>query len=126
MLAALSFLAALVAAALVLSRPQRVVVEGSSMAPTLVAGDRLLVVRARRLAVGDVVAVRHPGEPGRILVKRVAAVHGDQVVVRGDNPSASTDSRRFGPVPRHAVVGTVVRCYAPATHAGPVRRPWPA
>jgi nickel-type superoxide dismutase maturation protease len=102
-------------------RPRRVVVEGRSMEPTLAPGDRVLVVRARRLHALDVVAVRDPRDPKRVLVKRIGAVLEDEVVVRGDNPAASTDSRSFGPVPKSAVIGRVVRCYAPSWRAGPVR-----
>jgi len=108
------------AAALVVLRPRRVAVEGHSMEPTLSPGDRLLVLRARRPRPGDVVAVRDPRD-GRVLVKRIGALGDDGVVLRGDNPAASTDSRSFGPVPRGAVLGTVVRRYAPAWRAGPVR-----
>jgi len=102
-------------------RPRRVVVEGGSMEPTLAPGDRLLVTRAARLRVGDVVAVRDPRDRGRVLVKRIAAVLADEVALRGDNPAASTDSRHFGAVPSGAVLGRVVRCYAPPWRAGPVR-----
>ena len=62
-----------------------------------------------------------PADAGRVLVKRVGAVLDDGIVVRGDNPGASTDSRSFGPVPSSAVLGRVVRCYAPSWRAGPVR-----
>jgi nickel-type superoxide dismutase maturation protease len=102
-------------------RPRRVVVEGRSMEPTLAPGDRLLVVGTPRVRPGDVVAVRDPRQGGRVLVKRVGAVLGDEVVLRGDNEAASTDSREFGPVPAGAVLGRVVRCYAPPWRAGPVR-----
>jgi nickel-type superoxide dismutase maturation protease len=105
----------------VVVRPRRVVVEGGSMEPTLAPGDRLLVARRRGLHPGDVVAVRDPADRNRVLVKRVSAVLGEGVVVRGDNPGASTDSRSFGPVPTTDVLGTVIRCYAPAWRAGPVR-----
>jgi nickel-type superoxide dismutase maturation protease len=105
----------------VVVRPRRVVVEGASMEPTLAPGDRVLIVRARRLHAHDVVAVRDPRDPGRVLVKRIGAVLEDEIVVRGDNPAASTDSRSFGPVPTTAVIGRVVRCYAPSWRAGPVR-----
>lgn len=91
------------------------------MEPTLAPGDRLLVVRARTLHAGDVVAVRDPRDPKRVLVKRIGAVLDEGVVVRGDNPGASTDSRSFGPVPSTAVLGRVLRCYAPSWRAGPVR-----
>jgi signal peptidase I len=48
------------------------------MHPTLQPGDRLLVdpraFRARLPAVGEVVVLTDPADPGRWLVKRVAAV----------------------------------------------------
>jgi len=110
-----------VALGFVAVRPRRVVVEGRSMEPTLAPGDRLLVVRRRRLRPEDVVAVRDPRDPGRVLIKRISAVLEGEVVVRGDNPGASTDSASFGPVPTKAVLGRVVRCYAPSWRAGPVR-----
>jgi len=106
---------------LVRVRPRRVVVEGRSMEPTLAPGDRLLVTRTRRVHAGDVVAVRDPRDARRVLVKRVGAVLDREVVLRGDNQGASTDSRDFGTVALSAVLGRVVRCYAPAWRAGPVR-----
>jgi nickel-type superoxide dismutase maturation protease len=90
------------------------------MEPTLAPGDRLLVLRARGVHPGDVVAVRDPRAARRVLVKRVGAVLDDEIVLRGDNPSASTDSRSFGPVPASSILGRVVRCYAPSWRAGPV------
>jgi signal peptidase I len=109
-----------VAVAAALGRPRRVVVRGASMAPTLVEGDRLLVVRRRTLAPGDVVAVRDPRDRSQLLVKRVGVVGSGAVTVLGDNAAASSDSRVFGPVPRGDVIGTVVRRYAPAARQGPV------
>lgn len=99
---------------------RRVVVQGESMLPTLEPGDRLLVVRTRRPRVGDLVALPHPREPARLLVKRVAARRGGFLELRGDNPAASTDSRSFGPVPADAVWGRVVRRYSPPARAGRV------
>lgn len=102
-------------------RLRRVDVHGESMLPTLEAGDRLVVV-ARRPRVGDVVAVRDPRERDRLLVKRVASRRGDAFVVSGDNPSASTDSRHFGPVDAELVVGVAVYRYFPAHRAGRLPR----
>jgi nickel-type superoxide dismutase maturation protease len=112
--------AVLVVLAVLCVRPRRVVVDGPSMEPTLRRGDRLVVVRRMRLRAGDVVAVRDPGHAPRLLVKRVVARSGDEVVVAGDNPALSTDSRTFGPVPRRAVVGRVVYRYGPPGRTGPV------
>ena len=99
---------------------ERVVVEGDSMRPGLLPGDRLVVVRSRRARPGDVVTVPDPRHPGRILVKRVAAgSRPGAVVVAGDNEVASTDSRAFGPVARTR--GRVVYRYWPAARAGRVR-----
>jgi nickel-type superoxide dismutase maturation protease len=112
--------AALVAAGLSGLRWRRVVVEGDSMLPTLEPGDRLLVLAGRRAPVGSLVALADPRDPGRVLVKRVAAWRHGGVEVRGDNPAASTDSRHFGPVAAEALLGRVVRRYAPAGRRGPV------
>ena len=102
---------------LALSRVVRlVVVDGRSMEPALQPGDRLLVVRAP-LRVGAVVALEREG---RVVVKRVASIDGGDVVVLGDNAAASTDSRRFGPVPRSALLGRAIYRYAPRGRAGRV------
>ncbi len=127
------------AALVALSRTvRRVKVEGRSMAPAFLPGDCLVVVKpaSRSLAVlfggapgvkpGEVVAVRDPRHPGRVLVKRVSSVDGNAgtVEVLGDARQASTDSRTFGPVPMSSVLGRAVYRYAPPGRTG--RGPWPA
>ncbi|MDQ3538867.1 MAG: S26 family signal peptidase, partial [Actinomycetota bacterium] len=101
--------------------PCRVAVKGVSMAPTLLPGDRLLVRPVRRLRRGELVVVRDPAEPDRWVVKRVAALPGERVlvdgrwlsaggaglVVLGDNAAQSTDSRQYGAVPLRGVHGRV-------------------
>lgn len=89
------------------------------MRPTLEPGDRVLAVRDRRTRPHDVVVVRDPRQPARLLVKRVGEVGEAGAVVLGDNRSASTDSRAFGPVP--FVWGRAVYRYAPAHRSGPLR-----
>ncbi|WP_206061248.1 signal peptidase I [Nonomuraea basaltis] len=115
-----------------------VVVSGLSMEPTFHAGDRLLVRRMRlaRISVGDVVVFETPdwlgiGEPPpperRWMVKRVVALPGDPVpesvqavvperrvapdrlVVLGDNPSASFDSRQCGLIDAGTLLGVAHR-----------------
>ena len=92
------------------------------MSPTLVPGDRLLVVRTRRVRRGDLVAVPDPRERGRTIVKRVELVEGEAVTVLGDNPGASTDSRVFGPVDRRDLRGRAVYRYWPEERRGRIGR----
>ena len=88
------------------------------MAPTLLPGDRLVVSRARRQGVGDLVVVTVPAVAGRVLVKRVAEVEEGRLRLAGDNPDASTDSRAWGWVPASAVRGRVRYRYAPPGRSG--------
>jgi len=107
-----------VGGAWVLRRVHRVEVAGQSMSPTLLPGDRLLVIRGRRARPGDLVTVPDPRTPGRVVVKRVATVGAGTVEVRGDNPAASTDSRIFGPVLAASIGGRVVYRYYPENRRG--------
>jgi nickel-type superoxide dismutase maturation protease len=103
---------------------RRVTVEGRSMEPALLPGDRLVVVPGLSLHRGDIVAVFDPRHRRRLLVKRITSVDPCQglISVEGDNLDQSTDSRVFGPVSRETVVGRAVYRYAPAARAGPVGR----
>jgi nickel-type superoxide dismutase maturation protease len=89
------------------------------MRPVVEPGDRLLVGRWLRPRRGALVVVRDPEYPSTFLLKRVASVapNGD-VVVRGDNPNVSRDSRHFGPVARNLVIGRAFYRYLPATRRG--------
>ncbi|GAA3254382.1 S26 family signal peptidase [Nonomuraea helvata] len=137
--AGLLAVAGLLPALLVLRRRLAVVVvSGLSMEPTFHAGDRLLVRRARLtgISAGDVVVFETPdwletGEPlppeRRWMVKRAVALPGDPVpdsvrpvvpdhrvapdrlVVLGDNPSASFDSRQCGLIDGGTLLGVVLR-----------------
>lgn len=123
-------------------------VRGPSMEPSFHDGDRVLVRRGVPPAVGAVVVVEQPSGTGwsqpplppragraatgrrTWIIKRVAAVPGDQVprhrvaalaevaeervppgrlVLLGDNSAVSYDSRRFGYYPADRVLGTVAR-----------------
>jgi signal peptidase I len=88
------------------------------MQPAFCPGDRLLVLPAPWVRVGDVVALADPRQPDRLMVKRVSACAGGLVEVLGDNAKASTDSRHFGAVPRPAIVGKVAYRYAPRDRVG--------
>jgi signal peptidase I len=88
-----ALLAAGLAVGLLRSKIAVVVVEGPSMQPTLAAGDRILVRRARisKLQRGQVAVIEKPGADGRWateaarrpargrewIIKRIAALPGD-------------------------------------------------
>jgi signal peptidase I len=95
-------LPAAAAAVAALRRLDLVEVRGRSMLPTLLPGDRLLLVRGRPRP-GDVVVTADPRDARRELVKRVAALGPGGATLRGDNPAASTDARTFGAVPAERV-----------------------
>jgi nickel-type superoxide dismutase maturation protease len=87
---------------------------GPSMLPTLRPGDHLLVRRNAPVRVGDIVAARRPDRRLLVVVKRVERVTDDgRWWLRGDNAAASDDSRVFGPVGLHDLVGRVVWRYWP-------------
>jgi nickel-type superoxide dismutase maturation protease len=116
----LCFLAGTAVAAVLLSRCfRRLEVEGDSMRPVLLPGDRVVVRLGARPRPGDVVALTDPRQPGRTVIKRVAAGPVDAgYVVLGDNLAASTDSRHFGPVEPSAITGRVVWRYWPDNRRG--------
>jgi nickel-type superoxide dismutase maturation protease len=100
-------------------RVRRIEVAGPSMIPTLAPGDRLIVVPpGRPIRAGDLVALRDPEVPARLLVKRVSSVSDAGVHVRGDNDGASRDSRDFGDVEPGALLGVAVYRYHPRHRAG--------
>lgn len=102
------------------------VVTGPSMAPTFRDHDRVLVRRTRASALrrGDVALVAmSTGPQTSWILKRVAALPGDAVpaglagprvppgmlVLLGDNPPESIDSRDFGYVPASRLFGVAIR-----------------
>lgn len=121
------------------SRYLLVHVTGRSMEPTLADGQRVVARRAtlRNLGPGDVVVLAPPpGSPmgDGLLIKRVFALPGDplprarvpklravpgehvpdsSLVVLGDNPSMSIDSRQLGLFPADRLLGVLVRRTTP-------------
>lgn len=90
----------------------RIVVRGGSMLPRLWPGDVLVTVPALApLRPGQVVVALDPADPDHLVVKRVTRVGRGRVVLHGDNPDGSTDSRLWGPVPRRLVRRVALRCW---------------
>ena len=86
------------------------------MVPAFSPRERVLVNRAAYWfgspKTNDVVVMRDPREPARLLIKRIDRPAGEGAwLVLGDNATASADSRTFGPVPRGLLVGKVVARY---------------
>jgi nickel-type superoxide dismutase maturation protease len=86
------------------------------MEPAYRHGDRLLVNRLAYLRTsprrGDVVILRDPAEPGRLLLKRVSGrTYSGHIYVLGDNERESRDSRHFGAIPLQLILGRAWRTY---------------
>lgn len=79
----------------------------------------MLVVTWGRIRPRDIVVFQDPETRGSALIKRLQALtpEGD-LVVRGDNPNVSRDSRHFGPVPPSLVIGRAVYRYLPGPRRG--------
>jgi nickel-type superoxide dismutase maturation protease len=87
-------------------------VEGESMTPSLAPGERVVVNKAAYWfgppKTGDLVVLRDPRAPDRLLIKRIDQPAGERAwLVLGANEEASTDSRHFGPIGRELLVGKV-------------------
>lgn len=60
------------------------VVRGGSMETTLSDGDVLLASRQSAVSRGDIVTISDKTFPGRVLIKRIAALPGDIVYITAD------------------------------------------
>jgi nickel-type superoxide dismutase maturation protease len=89
------------------------------MEPALRAGDWIVVWGPSRAPrVGEIVLLRDPRDPERLLLKRVATVKDGACTVLGDRPEESTDSRTFGPVQFRDILGRAIFRYGPIGRIG--------
>jgi len=98
---------------------QPFIVSGNSMAPTFHNGDYLIIdelsYEVRKPERGEVIVFRYPKNPSQFFIKRIAGLPGETIngiilanneyYVLGDNTSASSDSRYWGPVKSNLIVG---------------------
>ena len=85
----------------------RIRVGGHSMEPALHHGDELLFVRMSP-RMGSVVVARDPRDDDRLVIKRVAAIEGDDVTLASDRPDHETLR-----VDRRALIGRAILRYRP-------------
>ena len=83
----------------------RYVVDGHSMEPSFIRGDRVLVWKRGTVQPRDVVVLRHCG---RDYIKRITAVTPAGYHVQGDNKEHGTS---LSPIPRSHILGKVVMTY---------------
>jgi nickel-type superoxide dismutase maturation protease len=93
-----------------LRRRRRVRVTNRSMLPLLKPDDELLIdpraYRQRPPQPDDIVIAWHPTTPQLKIIKRVDRVLADgRVYVVGVNSAESSDSRHFGPLAPHQLIG---------------------
>ena len=82
---------------------QWVHVEGYSMSPGVMPGDRLLVRHDARITPGSIVLGRFRSRPYLAVVKRADHQVGDGWYLVSDNPRQGSDSRQYGPADVDAV-----------------------
>ena len=94
-------LAALALGALGLSRVFRLsLAPDGDMAPSLLAGELILLGPLGELERGDVVLVADPAQPDRRVLRRVAALAGSEVVLRGGGLSVDSQGARLAEMGR--------------------------
>lgn len=118
-------------------------IQGSSMKPTLNPlgwSDYVLLWKYNirgSLNVGDVVLIRSPLNPEKIVIKRILGVQGDKIITRSPYPRPtcqiptghlwvegdnihSVDSNTFGPVSEGLVIGKASKIVWPLSRFGEI------
>jgi len=81
------------------------------MEPLFKEGDRIVINRWAYIfskpTPGDFVTFEHPNKKGKVLLKKIKKVVGDESLVTGINENDSEDSRRFGKIKGDKILGKV-------------------
>ncbi len=79
------------------SRFEGVWIPSTSMAPTLLVGDYVLMDKAVRWpARGDLIVFTDPADAGQLLVKRIVGVGGEEISVQGHDVYINCEPRAEG------------------------------
>lgn len=86
-------------------------ISGTSMEPTIAAGENVVVNRIayifKKPQKDDIIALHDPRD-GKILIKRITKKERTKYFVEGDNKKKSTDSRVFGWIEKRDIIGRVI------------------
>lgn len=92
-------------------------VYGTSMTPTLMPKQKVLVWKYGIIKKNDIVVCKKP-QMKKLLVKRVkkikqirnhqSSMNTEVYFIQGDNKNESTDSRHFGWVSKKSIIGKVI------------------
>ena len=75
------------------------------MAPSVSDGDVVFASSLFHPRPGDIAILRDPLDAERLLIKRIVRIEKENCWVEGDNKGLSCDSRQFGYIPLHLVLG---------------------
>ena len=102
-------------------------IPSASMAPTLLAGDYVLVDKSTHWpARGDLVVFADPTEPDQLLVKRIVGLGGEELTVRGHDVFINCAPPADGCRPMAEPYADFTDEVRAATEVGPVEIPWGA
>jgi len=68
--------------------PMVVVVDGTSMLPTLQNGEKVIILKTKNVQIGNIVVAKDPEY--KLLIKRVGKISGDKVFLSADNNNTET------------------------------------
>lgn len=80
-------------------------VSGHSMQPAFLEKDLVIISSLFPVRIFDVVAFKYEG---KTFIKRVTEIKESAYRLVGDNIHDSLDSRSFGDIPKHDIIGKVI------------------